>query len=56
MVQDLGSITDLALVRPLLMLKSTTKFEFERYDSQRSGSVAKIAGGLGKVQPIAEAK
>ena len=47
---------DLALVRPLLMLKSTTKFEFERNDSQRTGSVAKIAGGLGKVQPVAEAK
>ena len=47
---------DLKLVRPLLMLKSTTKFEFARNDSQRTGSVAKIAGGLGKVQPVAEAK
>ena len=47
---------DLELVRPLLMPKSTTKFEFVRNDSQRTGSVAKIAGGLGKVQPVAEAK
>ena len=47
---------DLVLVRPLLMTKSTTKFEFVRNDSQRTGSVAKIAGGLGKVQPVAEAK
>ena len=47
---------DLRLVRPLLMLKSTTKFEFARNASQRTGSVAKIAGGLGKVQPVAEAK
>ena len=29
---------DLAIVRPLLMLKSTTKFEFERNDSQRLGA------------------
>ena len=46
---------DLALVRPLPMTKSTIKFEFERNDSQRTGSVAKIAGGLEKVQPVAEA-
>ena len=47
---------DLSLVRPLLMLKSTTKLEFVRNDSQRTGSVAKIAGGSVLVQPIAEAK
>ena len=41
-------------VRPLLMTKSTINFEFERKHSQRTGSVAKIAGGLELVQPIAE--
>ena len=40
------------LVRPALMLKSTEIFEYERKHSQRTGSVAKIAGGLEKVQPI----
>ncbi len=45
---------DLGLVRPLPMTKSTTKFEFEREHSQRTGSVAKIAGGLVHVQPVAE--
>jgi len=42
------------LVRPLPMLKSTIKFEFERKHSQRTESVAKIAGGLVIVQPIAK--
>ena len=45
---------DLGLVRPLLMTKSTTKFEFEREHSQRTGNVAKIAGGLVLVKPVAE--
>ena len=42
------------LVRPALMLKSTEIFEYERKHSQRTGSVAKIAGGLEIVQPLAE--
>ena len=42
----------LKLVRPALMLKSTEIFEYERKHSQRTGSVAKIAGGLKLVQPI----
>ena len=54
LTKSICAARDLALVRPLLMLKSTTKFEFVRNDSQRTGSVAKIAGGLGKVQPVAE--
>ena len=45
---------DLGLVRPLLMTKSTEIFEFDREHSQRTGSVAKIAGGLELVQPVAE--
>ena len=45
---------DLELVRPLLMTKSTTKFEFDRKHSQRTGSVAKIAGGLEIVKPVTE--
>ena len=45
---------DLELVRQLPMTKCTTKFEFEREHSQRTGSVAKIAGGLEIVQPLAE--
>jgi hypothetical protein len=35
------------------MLKSTEKYLFDRNDSQRTKSVAKIAGGLGSVQPKA---
>ena len=42
-------------VRELTMTKSTIKFEFERKDSQRTESVAKIAGGLEIVQPVDEA-
>ena len=42
----------LKLVRPALMLKSTEIFEYERKHSQRTESVAKIAGGLEIVQPI----
>jgi len=36
------------------MIKSTEKYYFERNDSQRTTSVAKIAGGLGSVQPKAK--
>jgi len=36
------------------MTKNTEIFEFERKHSQRTGSVAKIAGGLEIVHPIAE--
>jgi len=36
------------------MTKSTENFCCERKDSQRTESVAKIAGGLELVQPIAE--
>ena len=42
----------LKLVRPALMLKSTEIFEYERKRSQRTKSVAKLAGGLNLVQPI----
>ena len=51
-VEHLRRMGFLMLVRPALMLKSTEIFEYERKHSQRTGSVAKIAGGLEKVQPI----
>ena len=41
------------LVRRLPMLKSTIKFEFEPKHSQRTGRVAKNAGGLEIVHPKA---
>ena len=52
--QDLRQLGIWSFVRPLPMLKSTNKFEFKRKHSQRTGSVAKIAGGLRFVQPIAK--
>ena len=51
-VEHLRRMGFLMLVRPALMLKSTEIFEYERKHSQRTRSVAKIAGGLEKVQPI----
>ena len=40
------------LVRRLPITKSTEIFEYEREHSQRTKSVAKIAGGLALVQPV----
>jgi len=42
----------LMLVRRLPITKSTEIFEYEREHSQRTKSVAKIAGGLKYVQPV----
>ena len=42
----------LKLVRRLPITKSTEIFEFEREHSQRTKSVAKLAGGLALVQPV----
>ena len=51
-VEHLRRMGFLMLVRRLPITKSTEIFEYEREHSQRTKSVAKIAGGLELVQPV----